>query len=181
MISTIHSRTHQVHGTGIHTDILLVGMLFMNDLSYQMTIRSHHITSQFGIDCYISHSCRYQHFFVNLADTFTDRFDVVRLLIRTIRNTDTAGQVDKCNMCTGLLFQLHSHFKKCLSQCRIIFIGHSVTCKECMNTEILHTFCFQNLKSLEQLLCGKTIFCIAGVVHNIITDREISARIVSAA
>ncbi len=39
MVSTIHSRTHQVYRTGIYTDVLLMCMFLVDGFCHQTAIR----------------------------------------------------------------------------------------------------------------------------------------------
>ena len=91
MIGTVHRRSHQIDSAGINTNILLMGMFLMNGRCYQAAVRSHHITSQFCINRYISHTCRYKHLFINLANAFANHANIVRLLFRIVGNSDSAG------------------------------------------------------------------------------------------
>ena len=181
MVSAVHGRTHQVHGTGIHTDVFLMSMLLMDDLGHQMSVRCHHITTKLCVDCHITHACRYQNFLIYLTHAFADDSDVVGFLIRTVRNTDTTGQIDEGNVCAGLLFQLYCQFEQFSCQSGIIVIRYRVTGQKRMDTEILHTLCLQDLISLKHLLRGETVFSIARIVHDVIADGKISAGIVTAA
>ena len=130
MISTVHSRTHQVYCTGIHADIFLVGMFLMDCLGYQAAIRSHHETSQLSVDCHISHSFRNKNFLVNLAHTLSDHTDIIRCLFRTIRNTDTTGKIDKLNVRSCLLLKLNSKLKHYLCKHWVIFVRYSIAGKK---------------------------------------------------
>ena len=181
VICSIHCGTHQIYRTSIHTDVLLVGMLLMNNLGHQMTVRCHHKTTKLRIYLYITHTCRYQYLFIYLSDTLTDYTDIIRLLIRLIGYTDTAGKINKGNMCSGLFLQLHRCLKQCSCQRRVILIGYGITSQESMNTEILNTLLLHYLKALEKLLGGKSVFCISGIIHNAVADGEISAGIITAA
>ena len=181
MVRTIHGRTHQVHSAGIHTDVFLVCMLLMDDLGYQMSVRCHHVAAKLRINCNITHTGRYQNLLVYLAHAFADGPDIVRLLIRTIWNSDTTVQIDEGDMRAGLFFQLHCQFEQFSRQCGIIVICYRIAGKEGMNTEILHTLCLQDLISLEHLLRGKAVLGISRIVHDVITDGKISAGIVTAA
>ena len=139
MISTVHRGTHQVRRARIHADIFFVNMLLMHRLRYQRTVRSHHETSHLGINCDISHACRNQYLFVNLSDALADRQNIVRLLIGTIRNADTARQIDKRNIRSGFFFQLHSKLKQLLCQLWIIFVRHRVARQKCVNTKAFYS------------------------------------------
>ena len=50
MISAVHRRAHQVDCTRIHTDVLFVGMFFVDGFCYQAAIGTHHETAKFGED-----------------------------------------------------------------------------------------------------------------------------------
>ena len=71
-------------------------------------------------------------------------------------------------------------FKKNFCKHWIIIICHCIAGKECMNTEFFCTFCFQCLKCFCDLLCCHSILRISRIIHNIITDLEYSARIITA-
>ena len=181
MVRSIHGGTHQVHGTGIHTDVFLVGMLLMNHLGHQMSVRRHHVSAKLCVNCHIAHTGRYQNLFVYLTHAFADGTDIVRLLIRTVRNTDTTGQIDEGDMRAGLFLQLDGKLEQFSRQRGIIVICYRIAGKEGMNTEILHALCLQDLISLEHLLRGKAVLGISRIVHDVITDGKISAGIVTTA
>ena len=107
--------------------------------------------------------------------------NIIRFLIRFVRNSHTAGQIDKFNISTCLFFQFYSDFKQYFCQHRIVLIGYRVACQKCMNTEFLCSFCFQDLKCFKELFCGHTVFCISRVIHDIVADFKESTRIVTAA
>ena len=98
MISAVHGRAHQVHRTRVHSDVFLISMLLMDRFCDKASVRSHHKTAKLRINCHISHTCRYKHFLIDFAHSFADGADVVRLLIRSVRNTDSAGKVDEFNV-----------------------------------------------------------------------------------
>ncbi len=50
-----------------------------------------------------------------------------------------------------------------------------------MNTELLNPLGLQDLKALKQLLSGKTILGIAGIIHDAVAHFENAARIIPAA
>lgn len=50
-----------------------------------------------------------------------------------------------------------------------------------MNTEILYALALEDFISLNNLLMSHTVFCIAGVIHNVVGNGKMSARIVTAA
>ena len=91
MISTVHSRTHQITGTSVQTNIFFVNMFLMNTFCYEIAIRSKHEAAKFCKDGYITKSCRHQDFLKLFADTFTDYCNIVWLFVRCIWNTDTTA------------------------------------------------------------------------------------------
>ena len=58
VICPVDCRAHQVHGTRVHTDVLLVGMLLMDGRCHQAAVRSQHKTSHLRVDCDIAKSRR---------------------------------------------------------------------------------------------------------------------------
>ena len=181
MVCPIHSRTHQIHRAGIHANILLIGMLFMDCLCHQTAIRSQHKSAQLRIDRHISHAGRNKHFLIDLPHTLTDDADVIGLLIRAVGNSDSAGKIDKADVSSRLFLQPDSQLKEHLRQHRIIFIGHGIAGQKRVKAEMLRAFLLQNPVSVEKLFCGHTVFGIAGIVHNIIADLKYPARIETAA
>ena len=91
MVSAIHGRAHQIYRAGVHTNVFLIGMFLVDGLGYKSTVRSHNEASHLGIDGNISKSCRNQNLFVSRTNALTDGIDVVRGLVRTIRNSYAAG------------------------------------------------------------------------------------------
>ncbi|MPN50813.1 hypothetical protein SDC9_198452 [bioreactor metagenome] len=91
VIRTVHGRTHEIGRTGVHSDIFLVDMLFMDGGGHKAAVRPKHETAQFGIDSHIAHACRYQCFFKCPAHALTDFFNIGRLLVRAVGNADPAG------------------------------------------------------------------------------------------
>ena len=140
MISTVHGRTHQVHGTGVTADVFLMGMLLMDGLCHQAAIGSHHKTSKLRINSHISHSGRNQNLLINPADALANHPDIIFLLIRAVGNPDTTGKVDKTDVRPGLFPKLHRQFKEDLGQHRIILIGHGIACQKRMDTESFGPF-----------------------------------------
>ena len=98
MISAVHSRPHQVDCAGVHSDIFFMRMFLMDCFCHKAAVRSHHIASQLRVDCHIPHACRNKDFLIDFAHAFTDRADVVRLLIRSVRNADPSGKINELDM-----------------------------------------------------------------------------------
>ena len=180
VICAVHCRAHQVDRTCIDTDILLMRMLFIDRSRHEAAIRSEHISSELGIQRNIAHAFRNQHFLIYLAHALCDDLDIVLLLIRAIRDTDSTGKIDESDLRAGRLMQLYRQLKQHLRQHRIIIICNSVARKECMDTKLLHTLCLHNFKCFFDLLCRHAILRITRVVHDAIADLEHSARIVPA-
>ena len=149
MVCAVHRRAHQVDCTRVHTDILFVGVFLMDCRCHKAAIRRQHETSHLCIKRYIAHASRNQNFLINLADALADCKDIVRLLIRAVRNANATRQVDKFNICASLFFQLDRHLKQYLRKHRIILICNRIACKEGMDTEMFRTFCFQHLECLK--------------------------------
>ena len=180
MVRAVHGRAHQVHCAGIHADVLLMGVLLMNHLRHQMPVRSHHEAPQLCIDSHIPHTCGHKYFFIDLADALANHLDIIGLLIRAVRNPDTAGEVNEGDICPHLLLQLHSRLEQRLRQSRIILIGHGIAGKKRVDTKILHTFILQDTEAFKQLLGSKPILRVPRIVHDIVADGEVSARVIAA-
>ena len=102
VVSAVHCRTHQVYRAGIHTDILFVSVLLMDRSCDKRTVRSQHETSKLSEERNIAHSCRNENFLVNFSYALTDNLDIVRLLVRSVRDSDSAGEVDELDVSAGL-------------------------------------------------------------------------------
>ena len=103
VVSAIHSRTHQVYRAGVNTDVLLVSVLLMDRSCHESAVRSQHEAAKLCEDRHVAHSCRNKNFLVNLSYALTDNLDIIRLLIRSVRDTDSAGEVDELDISAGLL------------------------------------------------------------------------------
>ena len=181
MVSAVHGRPHQVHGAGVHAHILLISVLLMNGLCHQGAVRPHHETSQLRAQSHIIHTGGNQNLFIDPSYAVTDCQDVIGLLVRTVGDSDAAGQIDERDMDACLLFEFNSQLKQNLCQHGIIFIGHRIAGQERMYAEMLCALFLQNLKCLANLLCGHAVFGIAGIVHDVIADFKQTARVKTAA
>ena len=152
----------------------------MDGFCYQAAIRSHHETSKFCIDRNVVHSSRNKNFLIYLADTFTDHSDIIRSLIWSVRDSDSTGKIDELDVCSCLFVKFYCQFEHYFCKHRIILICYGIAGKECMDTEILGSFGFEDTESIKDLLCCHSVFCISRVVHDIIADLEHTARIVTA-
>ena len=84
-------------------------------------------------------------------------------------------------MCAGFFFQLYCQFEQNTCQLRIVFVGNGIRSQEGMNTEILYALTLEDFISLNNLFMSHTVFCIAGVIHNVVGNGKMSAGIVTAA
>ena len=157
MICSIHCRAHQVNSTRIYSDVVLISILLMDCFCHKAAIRSHHKAAKLCVDCNISHSCRNKYFFINLADTLSDHTDIIRFLIRCVRNSNTTRKINKLNMYSCFFLKTYCLFKKNFCKHWIIIICHCIAGKECMNTEFFCAFCLQCLKCFCDLLCCHSI------------------------
>ena len=153
----------------------------MNCSCNQCTVRSKHIATKFGEDFYIAHTCRHEDFFISFAYAFADCKDIVFRLIRFVSNTDTAGKVDEFNVSTGFFFKFYCNLEENACQFRIVVVGNSVGSKECVHTKMFNAFSKQFFISFSHLGTSQTVFCITGVIHNIVGNCKLAARIVTAA
>ena len=104
MVRAVDCRTHQIRRAGVCSNIFFVNMFLMNCLRHQGAVRSHHIAAEFGTERHISHAGRNQYFLIDPAHAFSDHMNIVRLLIGTVRDSNTAGQVDERNMGSCFFF-----------------------------------------------------------------------------
>ena len=181
VIRTVDGRAHQVHRTGIHSNVFFMGMFFMDCRGYQTAIRSHHKTSHLGINRHIAHTVGGKHLIIHLMYTGADLQNIIRLLLRTVGNANAAGQIDKADFYAQLVLQLHCYIKQHLGQQRIILVGHRIGAQECVQTELLYALGLHDPEGLKQLFGGHTVLGVPRVVHNIIGDLKHTAGIVAAA
>ena len=53
MVCAVHGRAHEIYCTGVHANILFVGMFLMDRFGDKAAVRSHHIAPHFTIDRHI--------------------------------------------------------------------------------------------------------------------------------
>ena len=181
VIRSIYCRAHQISCAGIKADIFFVSMFFMDGFGHKSTIRSHHEAAHFCHNRYITHTSRHKHFFKCLAYTLANSKYVVALLRRSVRNTNTAGEVDEFNAGTGFVLQVNRELEKNFCKARIVLVGHGIAGKESVNTKMFNAFSHQLFIAFHHLFTGKTIFSIARIIHNIVFNREMTTRIKTAA
>ena len=102
VVSAVHSRTHQVYRACVNTDVLLVGMLLVDRSCHESAVRSQHEAAKLCEERHIAHSCRNKNFLVNLSYALADDLDVVRLLVRSVRDSDSAREVDELDVGASL-------------------------------------------------------------------------------
>ena len=178
MIRPVHCRPHQVYGAGVHADVLFVNVLLVNSPDYKPAVRRQHKTPQFGIDGNIAHACRHKNLVENFLHAATDSCNINSLLVRTIRDSDSAGKIHECNMRTGSLVKLHCEREQSPSQSRIIVLRSRVAYEERMYAEMLYSESLQLAKCRDQLLFRATVFGVAGVVHDAVSELIDSAGVV---
>ena len=156
-------------------------MLFVNGASHQAAVGAHHKAAKLGIDRHIAHTVGGKHLIIHLMYTGADLQNIIRLLLRTVRNANAAGQIDKADFYAQLVLQLHCYIKQHLGQQRIILVGHRIGAQECVQTELLYALGLHDPEGLKQLFGGHTVLGVPRVVHNIIGDLKHTAGIVAAA
>ena len=137
MVRTVHGRAHQVHSAGVHSDVFFICVLLMDSLCHERTVRPKHKPAELRAQGHIAHPRRDENFLVYLPHALPDSHNIVGLLVRAVRNAHAARQVDKGNMRSCLLLELHRQLKQNLCQHGIVFVGHRVACQKGVNAEIL--------------------------------------------
>ena len=181
MVGAIHGRAHQVGCAGIHTDVLLVDVLFVQHRRDQAAVRSQHITAHLGEERHIPHSSGNQNFLKLFADALADLGDIVAALLRAIGDAYAARQVDELDLGTRALMKTHRQTEQDARQFRVILIGDRIAGQERVNAELFGAQGHQFGVGLRHLVLAHTIFGIAGVIHDAIAQVKDSTRIVAAA
>ena len=122
VIRPVHGRTHQVTCAGIRADVLLIYVLCVDRARHEMTVRREHKSAEFAVQRHIAHAGRYKDLLICPAHAFTDDGDVIGRLIRPVRDTDAAGEVNERDMAAGLLLQLRCQPEKHTRQRGIVFV-----------------------------------------------------------
>lgn len=180
MIGAVHRRTHQVRRAGIDADVILVCVFFMNRGRDQCAVRAEHKASHLSVNGNIVHAGRNENLIIDTTYTVGDFINIVRRILRTIRDSDAAGEIDKVEMTSRQLADFTNKGKKRLRKSRIIFVCYGIAYKEGMNSEMLRSLCLQPPIGLDDLRLGHTVFCIAWIVHDAIGNLIDSARIIAA-
>ena len=185
MVCAIHGGTHQVGSAGVQTDVLLIDMLFVDGRCHQSTVGAGGKAAHLGKDGHITHAGRHQDLLKLSAHALTDGHDVIFGLLRTVRDTHTAGQVDVADVHAGGLLHPDCQLEQDACQLRIVFIGNGVGGEESVDAEVPGTLCSQLLVAFDHLLLGHTILGIAGLVHDLkalfaLAQTEGAARVIAA-
>ena len=90
VVSTIHSRSHEVSCACVASDIFLIDMLFMYSLCNEHSVRCEHKSAHFCIDSNIAHACRNENALELLSYALTDCEDVVLCVFRSVADANTA-------------------------------------------------------------------------------------------
>ena len=122
VIRPVHGRTHQVTCAGICADVLLIDVLCVDRARHEMTVRCEHKAAEFGVQRHITHAGRHKDLLIRPAHAFADDGDVIGRLIRPVRDTDAAGEVNERDMAAGLLLQLRRQPEKHTRQRGIVFV-----------------------------------------------------------
>ena len=137
VIGPIDGRPHQIGGTGVHPNIILIGVLLVENLGDQVAVGSQHEPAQLGAEGHITHPRGDQDLLVGPPYPFADDRDVIGRLIRTVGDAHAAGQVDKGDMTAGFFLQLHSGAEENGGQGGVILVGNGVGGQESVDAELL--------------------------------------------
>ena len=153
----------------------------MNGLCHQTAIGCQHKPPQFRINSYIIHTFRHKYLLISPAHTFADDHNIIRFFIRPVRNAHPAGEIDKRYMNIQFPPELHRQRKQNFRQRGIIRLRSGIACQKGVNSEMFYSFLFHIAKGFLHLLSGHAIFRIPRLVHNIVLNGKIPARIKTAA
>ena len=167
MVRAVHGRTHQIGGTGIHTDVFFIGVLFVDGFRHQTAIGTQQEPAQLGENGHIAHPRRDQNFLISLPDAFTDDGNIIFRLFGTVGDADAAGQIDKGNVTARFPLQFHGSLEQNPGQRRVIFIGNGVGGQERMEAEPFGPQGFELGERFRQLGPGHAVLGLAGVVHDL--------------
>ena len=181
VIGAVHGRPHQVRSTRVYADIFLVDMLLMDRLGDQRTVRRQHETPHLAVDRDVIHPVCLKDRVIDLPDTFSDHSDVIWHIIRRVSHAYAAGQVDERDVYVKCAADLQRQLEQLRGEHRIILVGHSITREEGMDAKMFHTLFLKDPHALEQLLLGKSVLGITGVIHDPIGHPEHAARVIAKA
>ena len=181
MVRAVHGGAHQVGGAGVEADVLLVDVLLVDGRRHEAAVRGKHIAAKLREDGDVAHPGRDEHLLVRLPDALADGGDVDRLLIRAVRDADAAGEVYEFDFRAGLLPELDGEREQDARERRVILVRRRVAREEGVNAELLGAKLHEAAVTLDHLLLREAVFRVAGVVHDAVGNREISAGVQAAA
>ena len=167
VVGAVDGGAHQVGGAGVHTDILLVDVLLVEDPGDQVAVGGQHEPAQLGAQGHVAHAGGDQDLLIGLPDALADEGDVVGGLVGEVGHADAAGQVDEGDVAAGLFLQFHRHLEQNGGQGGIVVVGHGVGGQEGMDAELLGAQLLQALEGLGHLGTGHAVLGVAGVVHDL--------------
>ena len=186
VVGPVHGRTHQVAGTGIHADVLLIDVLFVDGPGDQMSVRTGHEAAQLGIQGHVTHPGGHQHLLIGPADSLADDGDIIGRLLRTVGDPHAAGEVDEGDMDAGLRLQLRCQLEENAGEGGVVVVRQGVGGQEGVDAELLGAHGGKAGKCLRDLGAGHAVLGVAGIVHHLealpgLAQGEHAAGIVAAA
>ena len=167
MVGPVHGRAHQVGGAGVQTDVFLINVLFVDGRCHQRAVGAGGEAAHLGKDGHIAHASGHEDLLKLLAHALTDGYDVVLGLLRAVRNTHAAGQIDVADVHTGGLLHPDSQLEQDCCQLGVILVRDGVGREEGMDAEVLCTLGSQLFVAVDHLLFGHAVLGIAGLVHDL--------------
>ena len=167
VVGPVDGRAHQVGSAGIHADILLVDVLFVDSPGHKAAIGPHHEAAQLAAQLHVPHPRGNQDLLIFLPHALADKGDVVLRLLRAVGDADAAGEVDVLDVTTGLRLQLRRQPEEDARQLRVVVVGDGVGGQEGVDAEVLGPLGFQHFKCLGDLGPGHAVFGVAGGVHHL--------------
>ena len=126
VVSAVHGGSHQVCGAGVQTDVLLIDVLFVDDGGHQRAVGAGSKAAHLAEDGYIPHAGGHKDLFKLFAHALADGHDVVLGLLRAVRDTHAAGQVDVADVRTGSLLHPDSQLEQDACQLRVVGVRDGV-------------------------------------------------------
>ena len=151
----------------------------MDCLGDQRTVRRQHEAAHLAVDGHIAHTLVAKDRVVDFPDAFADHGYVVGRVIWGVGNSDAARKVDEGDMHVKCAVNFRHQFKQLRRQHGIILVGHGITGQEGMDAKVLDALLLEDPHALEKLLLGKSVFGVAGVVHDAVGHSEHAAGIVA--
>ena len=186
VVGPVHGRAHQVAGTGVHPDILLVNVLLMNGPGDQVPVRGQHVAAQLRVQGHAVHPGGNQDFLIGPAHALSNNGNVVFRLLRAVGHPHAAGEVDERDPAPRLRLELRRQLEEDAGQGGVIVVGQCVGGQEGVNAELLGPQLLQPPERLRQLGPGHAVLRVAGGVHHLhavpaLPQGEDTAGVVAAA